>query len=107
MDKLISKDALLKVLHGWHGDCLSMAEEMGDEAVIQAETIRDVICEIENAPVIEDVAPVVHGRWVKTDYKPMIFTKCSVCGRRVEIQNKSNYCPKCGAKMDRGGVNDS
>lgn len=48
-----------------------------------------------------DAVPVMHGKWVKTDYNPMIFTKCSLCGRRVEIQNKSAFCPGCGAKMDR------
>lgn len=42
------------------------------------------------------------GKWVKTDYKPCIFTKCSECGRRVEIQNKSLFCPNCGAKMSNG-----
>lgn len=90
MDKLISKDALLYILKDW------------DKTSIWPLTIGDAILVIENAPVIEDVAPVVHGRWIKTDYKPMIFTKCSICGRRVEMQNKSNYCPKCGAKMDGG-----
>lgn len=42
------------------------------------------------------------GKWVKTDYKPCIFTKCSECGRRVEMQNKSLFCPNCGAKMSNG-----
>lgn len=102
-DKLISKDALLNKLRGWRSECDKVTKEMGGEAVIQAETIGDVIAEIEEVPAIEDVAPVVHGRWIKTDYKPMIFTKCSICGRRVEIQNKSSFCPRCGAKMDGGG----
>ena len=40
------------------------------------------------------------GQWIATDYKPDIYCKCSVCGRRVTIGEKSNYCPDCGAKMD-------
>lgn len=51
---------------------------------------------------IVDAAPATHGKWVKADYKPMIFTKCSLCGRRVEIQNKSAFCPGCGARMTNG-----
>ena len=54
----------------------------------------------EFAEAEKDGRLVLHGRWVKTDYKPMIFTKCSVCGHRVEIQNKSAFCPGCGAKME-------
>lgn len=50
----------------------------------------------------EDVAPVIHGEWVKevyTDPYGADWTKyhCSLCGR-VEIK-KEPYC-NCGAKMD-------
>ena len=56
---------------------------------------------------IEDVAKVVHGRWIPqlviektiqgvhschTEYR------CSICNE-VELKD-GNYCPKCGAKMD-------
>ena len=57
--------------------------------------------EIAHAPAA-DVAPVVHGRWVKEVYRDPYgadWTKyhCSLCGR-VEIK-KEPYC-NCGAKMD-------
>ena len=47
-----------------------------------------------------DSVKVVHGRWI---YEAVEFTyekdiKCSVCGCYVE--QASNYCPNCGAKMD-------
>ena len=52
-----------------------------------------------------DVAPVRHGRWIKTantwthDYneygKPIYY--CSLCGRYEKL--KEPYC-NCGAKMD-------
>lgn len=42
----------------------------------------------------EDVAPVVHGKWVD-DGKPLPF--CSECQHRW---GKHNYCPHCGARMD-------
>lgn len=42
-----------------------------------------------------DVAPVVHGRWVKDI--PMGF-KCNLC--KCLVVGETNFCPKCGAKMD-------
>lgn len=47
-----------------------------------------------------DAVQVVHGRWIAADYKPYIYCKCSVCGRRVNVSEKDNYCSHCGAKMD-------
>lgn len=54
----------------------------------------------------EDVAPVVHGRWIeKVDMVSSylsgceeLFAECSVC-HAAEVMG-SNYCPNCGAKMD-------
>ena len=58
---------------------------------------KNIVRELVYAPTVD---PVKHAKWVKTDYKPSIFTKCGLCGYRVEIQNKSPFCPGCGAKMD-------
>ena len=58
-----------------------------------------------------DVAPVVHGRWIlerEPNGKPYCF-HCSVCDSDyhcIGIVVASDYCPKCGAKMD-GGVDDA
>lgn len=57
-----------------------------------------------------DVAPVVHGRWLHTDwaYHWTSLDKCSVCDyhdeKRQHLGNYS-YCPNCGAKMDGGDGN--
>lgn len=51
-----------------------------------------------------DVAPVVHGEWIEIerewDFHPYYYVDytCSICGSRE--QNKRNYCPECGAKMN-------
>lgn len=37
--------------------------------------------------------PVKHGRWVWKDH----YLVCSECG---EENDRKNYCPNCGAKMD-------
>lgn len=53
-----------------------------------------------------DVAPVVHGRWIKDAFLSDDVNnaeKCSQCGELIGwFGNLPNYCPNCGAKMDRG-----
>ena len=46
-----------------------------------------------------DVAPVRHGRWIASHDE---FCACSICKYPVYVGwNKTNYCPNCGAKMDK------
>ena len=51
-----------------------------------------------------DVVKVVHGEWI-FEHDPVIDPKryfvrivCSCCG--LKTGEVSNFCPKCGAKMD-------
>ena len=63
---------------------------------------------IKEAPAA-DVAPVVHGEWVlvgtnEHDYETSVEEKCSLCGRyvyRYDTQPQDNFCPNCGARMDK------
>ena len=65
-------------------------------------------CPIWTAPAA-DVAPVVHGEWIRiTGMAPPEYHgkhKCSVCGGMALCMMMrevlSDYCPYCGAKMDR------
>lgn len=54
---------------------------------------------IDNMPE-ENVAEVKHGEWVPSEYQP--HHTCSVCGHWFSLYDKVNYCPNCGAKMNRG-----
>ena len=51
-----------------------------------------------------DVAPVVHGRWVRKGSN----WYCTGCDKGYRIScgspsaNTFDYCPNCGAKMDGG-----
>ena len=55
-----------------------------------------------------DVIPIRHGKWiVKGDAQPISNDKiygCSLCddkNRRYYKWQLSNYCPNCGALMDK------
>ena len=64
-----------------------------------------------------DVAPVKHGHWYNRGGR----FRCSVCDNKALLkdiggtggwsheyeQQKSPYCPNCGAKMDGGDLNGS
>lgn len=54
-----------------------------------------------------DVAPVVHGVWVRVHkIDPISGYRCSKCRRMVGF-DLTPYCPNCGAKMDGGDSNEA
>lgn len=83
------------------------AEKIAEKHGIRIADLCDTFGDIPAA----DVAPVVHGQWIGIDssfWKPThsggipVFRKiyrCSECRRRTAIAE--NYCPNCGAKMDK------
>lgn len=87
-----------------------MAEYIEREALLEKLAEHDLcLCvsesDIENMPAA-DVAPVVHGRW---SWDTGDMWTCSVCGTRNHIKEVMgrpdfNYCPNCGAKMDKEEV---
>lgn len=61
---------------------------------------------------VADVAPVRHGRWIHTDLAAHWYGKdeCSECTYHEHDRrdlSHFNYCPNCGAKMDRGDGNST
>ena len=44
-----------------------------------------------------DVGEVVHGEWKEVEFG--LFFECTNCGKLTEY-HLSDFCPKCGAKMD-------
>lgn len=88
-----------------------MAEYIERSAAIRALTLHD--CDSAGAKIAirdipaADVSPVVHGRWIEGAEN---FTcgnhnaECSVCGANISwngCDEDFNYCPNCGAKMDK------
>ena len=60
-----------------------------------------------------DVVEVRHGRWLTTDAYPH-HLYCSVCYKTYaknskwvnELDLPTNYCPNCGARMDKEATHD-
>lgn len=61
-----------------------------------------------------DVAPVRHGRWLKSPECPEEYDICSICGLNDKHRERANhehplfesmppFCKWCGAKMDEEG----
>ncbi len=84
-----------------------------DKTISLFGAVADMICIVNSVPK-EDVAPVVHGKWVynknATDWGIGGYV-CSECQNRnnnlpcnrvesVRMFSGANYCPNCGAKMD-------
>ena len=70
-------------------------------------------CEKFEAAILKiqaaDVAPVMHGRWIsKNDHGYEWIFVCSNCDYvdGYPFNERPNYCPNCGAKMDGGIEND-
>ena len=55
---------------------------------------------MNNVVYTSEYAPVVHAQWIDIPDKPEWDQKmCSACGDYFCCQQ--NYCPNCGAKMDK------
>lgn len=67
-------------------------------------TRSGLIDSIINLPAA-DVAPVVHGRWIHDGCRiegGIDWCHCSEYWKSDDFCARTNYCPKCGAKMDGG-----
>lgn len=67
----------------------------------------DVVNLLLHAPTVDDVAPVVHGRWIDAypDIEPnpmFMYGICSECRFEQGISKYLKYCPNCGCRMDGG-----
>lgn len=70
----------------------------------------EILAEIEYVPTA-DVVEVRHGHWEdrpNPQWKAYDIRHCSKCGWNIPKNNLRkkdlnwNYCPECGAKMDKG-----
>lgn len=76
----------------------------GDELKSMSESIHDSIFveELRNAPTV-DATLVVHSRWEEPFLNGIFVCRnCFKSGVAHLRNEKTSYCPDCGAKMDGG-----
>ena len=63
---------------------------------LQATTARVIIEAIPAADVLENK----RGKWIRGD---MILNRqvCSICSARFDTLENDNFCPNCGAQMEK------
>lgn len=104
MDKYINSTKVLDFIQ----DCLNHEDKISDT---EKATLIAIQRYIERTQ-IEDVAPMRHGRWEKaTGMMPPEYCGLHICsecghyaGRKPPYGGRemlSDYCPNCGAKMDK------
>ena len=88
-------------------ECDAVREVLPRRAFKTRQDIQDFL---DNIPTV-DVTPVRHGRWIErkehfyfqNGCKEWINFYCSECD--APNNSPTDYCPNCGAKMDRGTDN--
>lgn len=81
-------------------------EEERDENIDGVVTLQDF-----DNQIAEDVQEIKHGKWGSTG-SVLGYTKyhCSACDKYLFLvswrDELYNYCPYCGAKMDKEEIND-
>ena len=75
--------------NGWENGCGRTYDTMYDTESWKT-TATDT-------PIVE-YAPVKKGKWIY--HEPLDVFGCSVCGRQM-VRNIFDYCPWCGARMER------
>lgn len=106
MAEYIEKQAAVKIVEKYS---LANGSVLGRHSGL-ADCIASEIAALPAA----DVAPVVHGKWIRPHWKNSNYCcDCSECGgeamhREYQWNKKGIYpiCPWCGAKMDGGADND-
>jgi hypothetical protein len=110
MSDLISRDAVIKAME----NNSHMVEVFGTK--IKMIDAMMMCCEIADLPTIKAV-PVVKAEWEECDWVaydwsgecvryPRKAMKCSNCSNafKKELLWKHNFCPNCGADMQKGGA---
>ena len=68
-----------------------------------ASSAEEAVMSVRRIPAA-DVTPVRHGRWrwITYDANPKIGNwHCTYCNRIPKSFQKEDFCPNCGAKMDK------
>lgn len=104
----VMREKLLDTFHEYNARYVTFCDSCFKDS---AEELNSKMLGLADCLISNDVAPVVHGRWIR--YEGEDDCECSVClhwfcvcksGKNVTVKN-AHYCPNCGCKMD-GGTNE-
>lgn len=105
MTELVDKKEVLKIIDNVPSDFSYWAITDGI-IVMMPDAFERLHKEIDSIEP-SDVAPVVHAKWIdRTEEEGEGYWKCSNCEEPwvliegTPAENKMNYCPSCGAKME-------
>ena len=94
MDEYIEREAILREIK--RRESLMVGDKL-----VSVDAMKSFI---KNRPAA-DVAPVRHGRWVhehmSEGYAWVMCSECEAVIHKILINKRLNYCPNCGAKMDK------
>ena len=93
--RLVDADELIE--HAWRDKLDS--RELIAEMIEKAPTIKEIPTNIPIDVFEKLIAQEPKkGHWIDTNSDDAYWYRCSRCNRRID--NRENYCPSCGAKMD-------
>ena len=108
MDEYIERKVVINRIKEYTLDVYDLdlddAKQFGGNSRIEnyCEGLYEATELVDDIPAV-DVAPVVHGRWISKNHHgyEWVFV-CSNCDYidGYPFNDRPNYCPNCGAKMD-------
>lgn len=106
MAEHIDKEDVLKIIDSAEVNTDYWSVTIDGYVTFHPDTFDKLHKEIDHIPAA-DVAPVVHAKWIDhTEDALAGYWECSNCIEPWVLmegtpeENKMNYCPQCGAKMD-------
>lgn len=99
MDNLISRAAAIAEIEEYIEEYSELEPETGYHNLkwCAMEEAKDVLLML---PAV-DAVPVVHGQWTYFNCVGIGRYQCNECLHWVDAGTDRNYCPNCGAKMDK------
>ena len=111
MSDYISREAAIEKIRVAAG-CAECAGSSSALCVCNVCDVYNAIRLVKSLPAA-DVEPVRYGKWVHSEIEDDDWGRtfhewtCSVCGYSVAHNpTGENYCPNCGAKMDKEETNE-
>lgn len=98
MGKYIDADGFEKHLRSFIQQDLAITDKLCIELENYLSGINKAKQLLRDYPAA-DVQEVRHARWIKSDRSEYYNWECSLCNGLVEF--RSDFCPECGAKMEK------